>query len=462
MKNKAKLFISLFSLSLFFTACSNPTDNNGSNAVQIAEEAFTYGLPLVLVDLTRRQMLHAWANTPPPVGQKGMNEFFHLPRFPDHTITTTVRPNVDTFYSNAFLDLSGGPIELSLPNTGSRYHMMQLMDAYTNVFGAPGTRTTGNTGGTFVIAGPGWTGTADYRSSTNYVWVLGRTLVYNQADTQTAYALMQQYRLTRLTPDSAFAEESGPDISMTDDVNKVVAEMPIDVFFNYLNHLMVINPPTAADRRNGIVQRMARIGVAPGAVFNLADFSSAEQALMLDIPRKLIVSLASEQQYLQSVNGWNSTMAEGMGNYGTNYKFRASIAVPLLAANLPDDAVYFSRELDETGAPLNGSQKYILRFATSQTPPVNENAFWSLTLYEGNYLSENTIGRYAVGDRSNLVENADGSIEIYIQHTNPGVDKENNWLPAPAGNFNLTLRAYIPKPQLLDGSWKIPQIITIE
>jgi len=472
MKNKAKPLIFLFSLFtfLFSLSCDNDPKTDTVDAVKIAEEAFTYGLPLVLMDVTRRQNLYRWSNMPPEMGgQKEINEFFHAPVFPDHNFRTTVRPNVDTLYSSAFLDLTGGPVKLILPDQNNRFHMIQIMDAYTNnVLNAPGTRTTGDTGGEFIIAGPDWTGAAQFKLPTNYAWVLGRTLV--KSDFANVYSLIQQYTLERHTPNGALAEEINlPNISMTDDVNKVAKDMPIDVFFNYLNQLMVINPPLAAD--NSIVKRMATIGVAPGATFNVAQFSAKEQEAMQNIPQERVEYYDQHgQDYFLKVNGWNSTNIPAMGIYGTDYGLRASIAVPLLAANLPADAVYLSRELDATGAPLNGSKKYKLRFEAGQIPPIDNRAFWSLTLYEGNYLSAAGTAypgaaRYAVQD-SFLVPNTDGlstgSIEIYIQNDNPGSDKEINWLPAPSGDFNLTLRAYIPKPELLNGSWSVPQITTVE
>ena len=446
-------FLMIISFVLFLTVCDNGSTSGGGNVLQIAEEAFTFGLPLVLVDITRRQL----------DAEGEMNQFLHDTVLPDHTFREFVRPNVDTLYSNAFLDLSGGPILLSLPDMDNRYHLMQLMDAYTNVFGSPGTRTTdGNTSREFLIAGPGWTSSADYRSPTNYVWILGRTLVNSGEDVKNVVVpIMETYTLTRHPSSGPLAKEDGPVISMINDANEVVAGMPIDVFFNYLNHLMVINPPSSADHNNGIVRRMAGIGVGPGATFNLAHFSAEEQAAMLSIPQKVMADLIRRGQYEREFlpvleTGWSSTMANGMGNYGTNYPFRAFIALTGIGANLPLDAVYFSV------AGLDGSQRYVLRFPSGETPPVV--AFWSLTLYAGDYLSENTLRRYAVGDRSGLAANEDGSIDIYIQHTNFGIEsgKMNNWLPAPGGNFNLTLRAYIPKEDLLNGSWRMPQITTVE
>lgn len=156
------------------------------------------------------------------------------------------------------------------------------------------------------------------------------------------------------------------------------------------------------------------------------------------------------------VNGWR-ILIKGKGNYGTHYGLRAFIACIGLGANLSEDAVYPTCAVDDKNEKLNGTNKYVLHFEQGQTPPTN--AFWSITLYDNEgHLIDNALHRYAIGDRSKLQSNADGSIDIYFQNTWPGKDKESNWLPCPAGEFNLTLRVYWPKEELLNGSWTPPAV----
>ena len=151
-----------------------------------------------------------------------------------------------------------------------------------------------------------------------------------------------------------------------------------------------------------------------------------------------------------------------MVDYGIDYDFRSFIAYFGLGANLPEDAVYPSTTIDSDGNPLDGSEKYIIHFEKDDLPPVN--AFWSLTAYDKrDLLVENPINRFAIGDRDKLTFNKDGSLDVYIQNSNPGADRESNWLPSPIeGRLNLTLRLYWPKQEALDYSWQTPAIERVD
>jgi len=163
-----------------------------------------------------------------------------------------------------------------------------------------------------------------------------------------------------------------------------------------------------------------------------------------------------EEGAVKPVAGW-SVAFKGFGNYGTDYQLRALVDYLGLGANLPEDAVYPSSTIDKDGNPYTGANKYVLHFDKGQTPPVN--AFWSLTMYDNDgFFVENPINRYAIGNRNPLKFNADSSVDIYVQNVSPGKDKENNWLPSPAGSFNLMLRMYWPKPEFLDGKWMPPGV----
>jgi hypothetical protein len=160
-----------------------------------------------------------------------------------------------------------------------------------------------------------------------------------------------------------------------------------------------------------------------------------------------------------SVNGWHSPKSN-IGAFGTDYESRAYIALIALAANLPADALYPTTFVDGDGKPLNGNNRYVLHFGPGQMPPVN--AFWSVTMYDPqSFFVENAIHRYAISSWMPLQQNSDGSTDIYIQHESPGPGKEANWLPAPDGGFNLTMRMYWLRqqsPSILDGSWSPPAV----
>ena len=203
--------------------------------------------------------------------------------------------------------------------------------------------------------------------------------------------------------------------------------------------------------------RLARLGVEPGAKFTIDAFDA-------DTRKAIEEGIAAAQQQIRDqeskmgemVNGWQ--IARDLGRYGTKYPYRAAWTFFGVGGNLVEDAVYPLTLVDSDGQKLSGANKYVLRFAKGQIPPVD--AFWSLTLYDkDSYLVDNALNRYALGDRSDCKLGDDGSLTIYMQSESPGKDKESNWLPTPKdGAFKLALRLYVPKAQVADGNWKPPAV----
>ena len=195
----------------------------------------------------------------------------------------------------------------------------------------------------------------------------------------------------------------------------------------------------------------------PGAKFSIEAFDAATR-------KAIDEGIAAAQQQVRDqeskmgemVNGWQ--IARDLGRYGTKYPYRAAWTFFGVGGNLVEDALYPLTVVDSDGQKLSGTNKYELRFAKGQTPPVD--AFWSLTLYDkDSYLVDNSLNRYALGDRSGCKLGDDGSLTIYLQAESPGKDKESNWLPTPKdGAFKLALRLYVPKAQVADGSWKPPAV----
>ncbi len=158
-----------------------------------------------------------------------------------------------------------------------------------------------------------------------------------------------------------------------------------------------------------------------------------------------------------TVNGWSTTLK--YGQWGDNILLRAAFSQVLPAGNVPEEAVYWTTTVDSTGARLNGQHNYVLHFPAGGLPP-NE-AFWSLTMTDvTNHMVDNPINRYNVGTYSNLVPNADGSVDIYLQNAPPS-GNESRWLPAPPGNFKLWLRAYLPGPAVLNGTYRVPPVVEV-
>jgi len=444
------------------SATSPDTKRSEQRAYEIGVQAYVYAYPLVLMEVTRRVS----TNAPAPAGSLApMNQFAHMRTFPDPSFRDVVRPNADTLYSNVWFDVSKESIVLSVPDTGGRYYVLELLDMWTDVFAAPGSRTSGTKAGNFAIVGPRWNGTLPkgvelIRSPTAIGWVIGRTQTNGQADYGNVHRIQDGYKLMPLsrwgksyTPPARSPVDRKVDMKTPPPVQ--VAKMNAQTYFEMFAALMKGNPPHEFDWP--MVVQLRQIGIVPGKDFDFAKLDlkiqNALERVIADA-QKMIADKAERSG--EFVNGWQIAR-EFMGTYGTSYLQRAYIALIGLGANVAEDAVYPISMVDGEGKPYNGSNRYLLHFDSGKIPPVD--AFWSVTMYDPDgYFVTNPIQRYAIGDRDNLKFNDDGSLDIYIQHRSPGKDKESNWLPAPKGDFNMLMRLYWPKTEVLTGEWNPPAV----
>ncbi len=431
-------------------------------AYEIGVEAYTYLYPLVLMDATRRQAVNVEPGK--TFGRGPMNAFTHIPTFPPAEFRDVVRPNFDTLYSIAWLDMSKEPAIVSVPDTAGRFYLLPMIDMWTDVFAVPGKRTTGTGAGNYALVPPRWqgklpAGVERIDAPTPYVWIIGRTQTNGPKDYDAVHKVQAGYTVTPLSqwgkkpvPTKVAID---PTVDMKTPPMTQVDTMPPAKYFAYGAELMKVNPPHITDQP--IVARMRRIGIEPGKSF---DISKADAAVKRALDRAAPDALKGMQAKIPTLarvaNNWQMN-TDTMGVYGNYYLKRAIVALIGLGANLPEDAVYPLNIGDSDGKPLTGANKYVLHFAKNEIPPVG--AFWSVTLYDKDgFPSPNQLKRNAIGDRDPLKYNADGSLDLYFQNESPGADKESNWLPAPTDAFNLTMRLYAPKPEALDGRWNPPAV----
>ena len=227
-------------------------------------------------------------------------------------------------------------------------------------------------------------------------------------------------------------------------------------YFTLLAQLMKTNPPSAADAP--ALAKFAKIGLVPGQDFDASKLRADFARRIPEIASDRIMIQFKINKDVHDIDGWGFTTKTGI--YGTDYLMRALITAIGLGANRPQDAVYPTSQKDAEGKAYDGANRYVLRFAKGQLPPVE--GFWSLTMYDASYFFvANPINRYSISARQNLKANPDGSVDLYIQKDSPGADKEPNWLPAPAGKFILMMRLYWPNesnPSIIDGTWTIPPV----
>ncbi|MEU8782477.1 DUF1254 domain-containing protein [Streptomyces sp. NPDC048637] len=436
------------------------TEPQTTELAALAAEAYVFAYPLVTMELTRRQMTTSGSSV---LGGAPLNSFAHMPFPPDASFEGVVSPNVDTLYSIAWLDLSAGPVQLSVAATPGRYFLLPLYDAWTNVFACPGTRTTGHGAGEFALVGPGWQGELPEAveridAPTALMAIVGRTQVNGAQDYLAVHAVQAGYRLTPLTDTPvSTAVGPGPLDLVTAPVDQVAA-LDAATFFAMTAHLMADNPAKPADAP--VVERMALLGVVPGRPFDWDSLSpEAQQAIAEGATEGLArVQAAGRAPRAEVHDGWITPY--DIGSYGTDYLQRAAITAVGLGANLPQDAIYSMCRVDADNKPLHGSGRYQLHFEADSLPPVN--AFWSLTLYnDRQFFVDNPINRYAIGDRDALQFHSDGSLTLLIQHSSPGEPLESNWLPAPEDSFNVMLRTFWPRPEVLERTWHTPALCRV-
>lgn len=405
------------------------------------EKAFLFAYPLYEISRTGQNR----------AAQPGLNRIGHRAMLTDASMRQITAPNNDTIYSSSQLELSGGPVEVIAPTDTHRYFNITFMDAFTDNFAGLGTRLARGQGGTFWIVGPQWTGAAPagvtvFRSSTNDVWMLGRIVVDGPEDLAAAKALQQQIAIRPLsgTPAKPFA------------VKCTNPEDP-ENFLAVINEMIARSPGGQGHLAEVGLYRNLGIGAAPGEALS-PDLIAAWRAYL---PKGM--ALLRETFEFKSLikDGW-SYQANGVGEAAATNLVRSAIALGGLAALPEAEAMYFHGLYEPGGDRLTGERKYIFRVPPEGIPV---DAFWSLTMYQpepdGRYFfAANPINRYSIGDRTKgLVKNADGSIDILIQHEQPTGEKAANWLPAPAGPIRIALRAYLPRTELRQRKWKAPSLV---
>ena len=408
------------------------------------EEAFVYALPVFEVARFR------YAGTAArPADKSALNRLMHRRTLSTHLNRTVTTPNNDTLYSQAFLDLSGSPVDITTPDFGDRYFSVAFMDAFTNNFAIVGRRTTGTKPQHYFVVGPGWKGSAPadatlIRAPGNSVWVLVRILVQGPEELPEVQRLQDAITLRALTP---FPPQDAVEPKLDDAEN----------FIAVVNQVLSRNPPPPADRAE--LKRIARVGIGPGKRVPDGAVLAAWKSEYPNLKKRLFDTFETIQPPTIR-NGWNYRTAD-LGNFGTNYAFRAVVAIVGLAALEPAEAIYTFAVSDKDGKALQSDRHYRWRIPPEGLPV---DAFWSLTAYEETpqgalYFADNPIHRYAIGDRtSGLIKNPDGSIDILIQHDAPTGPLAANWLPIPTGPVKLALRAYQPRAELIQGRYWYPGI----
>ena len=439
-------------------------------AYDLGVQAYVYGYPLL--DTNRVFRTATSVNVPDGNGGGLVNQFSHIRRLTNPADKTVVAPNHDTLYSIAWLNLVPQPVVVHMPVVKHRFIVLELLDPYTTNFANIG--AVGRPPGNYAVVPPGWhghlpTGVHLLRSPYTRVWIIGRTYIRNAADTPNVVRVQNELSITPLSrwgqhwslprprhPRRISIKYTVPGTQTGDD--------PM-AFFNALGDQLRAFPPPAADRP--LLAQLATVGVGPGLHpgSNPALAAATRQGL-----RAAVAAGASQVkrdiqlQFLATAPKHDGWMVASTGRYGTNYETRAIVDAIGLGAPLPNLAIYPFTITDFNLHPLTGAQRYVAHIQARDLPfPVG--AFWSLTMYDSSgYFVPNPAKVYLINNRSSVHDNADGSLDIYIQPTAPSTAQQRrNWLPSPAGRtFRLIMRLYLPTnvAGILSGAgWHPPKIL---
>lgn len=436
---------------------------DAKEAHEIGVEAYIYLYPLVLMDITRKHNINYKPNQKQGVGP--MNAFWNMRTYQTLEDRDVVRPNFDTLYSRAWIDLTDGPVIVSTPDTDNRYYLLPMMDMWTDIFAVPGKRTSGTKSANFVVVPPRWNGILPkgverIDAPTPYVWIIGRTQTNGPEDYDAVHKVQEGYKITPLSQWGKEPKVTELKLDATFDMKtdplKQVNKMSSETFFAYAAKLMKVHPPHITDWST--LERMKHIGIEAGQSF---DLSKADPIVRAALEQATVDGLQAMKDKIPTLsrvaNGWLMS-TDSIGVYGDYYLKRAIVAMVGLGANQPEDAIYPLLLADANGKPLVGEENYVLHFDKTELPPVN--AFWSVTMYDiDGFQIANPLNRFAVSSWMPFKYNADGSLDIYIQHESPGKEKESNWLPSPAaGTLGITMRLYAPKLDALTGKWNPPPV----
>lgn len=440
-----------------------PAPLTPGEARAIAKEAYIYGFPLVdsyriqhsyFVDRDGKEFKAPW------------NQLYNSARVFTPEDRAVQTPNSDTPYSFVGADLRAEPLVIDVPAVGdNRYYSLQFIDAYTFNFAYVGSRTTGNGEGTFLLAGPDWTGTAPagvddvIRCETQFAFVLFRTQLFGPDDIENVKRVQAGYAVRTLSQfQRATAPAAAPAVDFPTPLTPHEERTSVE-FFRVLSFVLQFCPVHPSER--ALRERLGRIGIGAHGEFDATSWTPEVRAA---VEQGMAEAWKSYEEFKSSRIDTGKTTRGLTGTrefLKNNFLYRMVAAVLGIYANSSEEALYPIYFVDAGGRKLDGSaSRYALRFPPERLPPVN--AFWSLTIYElpASLLAANPIDRYLINSSMlpSLKRDDDGGVTIYVQHDSPGSELEANWLPAPSGPFLAALRLYWPKDAALNGTWKPPRL----
>lgn len=476
--NKKKNFILVLCLLLFIVSFSggcggsshnyrlnNTSQNQNTEKIwETLREAYIFSFPLIIMDSTKI----VGTNTVKPTDSKApVNQFLHAKTLATAKFRQVVTPNVDTVYSQIFIDLSNDALVIHKP-ASTRFLSLEIMDAWSDCVTVLGTGGDTDSERTYLLTPPNFKGSVPenmvrVEMPTSMGWLLGRTVCFGEDDLQNVYDI--QANLTSKTLTEYLNNSEMPD-GVYDKNNEFVPRdhalsLSAKDFFDKVNELLINNSPYKEDYE--IIQKISTIGVGAGLDFDDSILDDEDGSKWEQMKNQVRSELTKSVEKYMITNGAFQNYGEPIARFGTAYDYRFIIAVAAFGANPVDIAIYPRATHDSDGCILNAENSYVLHFEKDALPPTREKGFWSITAYgEDNFLIDNELDRYCINDRSinDVTFNSDGSLDILLQSSRPS-ENVNNWLPIGNEGFHLYMRIYLPQDSALNGTWKAPTITKI-
>lgn len=439
-------------------ATPSPLDTlREQEAFALGYMAYHWGYPYVKTHLLKNEATHPQSRNYAPLNQFRYYDELAKPGFHDFT------PTVEALMNVGWLDLAQGPVLLNVPAMDDRYWSVVASDAGGNTVSYLGSRLA-SSAGRYAYTLRSWQGTLPagvqrMDLDSRFALIMVRVLVSPSKDGDVAMAVQKkrQFQLTLLNPQAVYAAQTGPLPPSAKPMSPVFHSLE---FFNTLN--MALTEGDMLPGEAAVAEQFAGLGIGPGLTFSTESLSAAQQRGLLQGMEAAFQRMGLHvQTSAQRLGVWNCNYKVGL--YGHDYLMRATVALAGYGAMVPQETLYINTAMDITGAPLDGSHRYTLRFETGQYPPVD--AFWSITLYSkpDNQLVPNPIDRYSISSETAVLRHAsDGSLTIAVQANAPEGEAVANWLPAPQGPFWLILRTYVPHAPLLEGRYTPPDVVRVE
>jgi hypothetical protein len=430
----------------------------------IATDAYLYAYPLLLMELTRREQ----TNLAQPDVQLGfgapINQFTHMSHAPDSMLHEIPYLDPNVLHSSMWFDVAKQPLVVEIPPSEGRYYFASIADMWTDVFAAPGTRTSGKSARILCIVGPNWKGTPPRNAELLHAPTAAGRLevdirIQGAGDLKAAREFQFALRATPLNLWNRKYQAPTGTVDMhlpTQPPVDQLAAMNAQDYLALYTRLAALYP--AHDNDGPMLERLRRIGVEPGKAFDPRKLPPAVWQAIQDGVRDARAWIQSPPEPpAAAVGGWPMPLRP-RGSYGTDYLLRARLARLTLVSPLTQDMIEVRANTDAEGRVLDGTFRYELRFERGQLPPAS--GFWSLTLYtDRGMLFDNALNRYALPSKDDMVVAPDGSTTLYVQYPAVTDDKKADWLPSPiSGRFSLILRIYDPDRNAAEGSWMPPPI----